>query len=53
MNWVTIGPGNGLAPIRRQTITRTNNDVLLMTPLGTNANEILIKINLFLLVKSI
>ena len=28
MMWVTIGAGNGLAPVRRQAITPTNADLL-------------------------
>ena len=36
--------GNGLAPVWRQAITRTNADILSIRPLGTNFSEILLKI---------
>ena len=42
MNWVIIGPGNGLSPVRRQAITLTNADVLSMTAIATNFSEIFI-----------
>ena len=38
----TIGPENGLPPGRRQAIICTNAGILLIGPLGTNFNEILI-----------
>ena len=38
-----IGSGNGLSPDRRQAIIWTNAGLLLIGPLGTNFNEILIK----------
>ena len=47
LNGVIIGSGNGLSPIRRQTITWTNADSLSIEPLGTNFSEILIKIQTF------
>ena len=36
---------NGLAPDRRQAITRTNVVMLLIGPLGTNLNKIVIEIH--------
>ena len=39
-----IGSDNGLSPGRRQGIIWTNAGILLIGPLGTNFNEILIKI---------
>ena len=39
-----IGPDNGLSPGRRQAIIWTNAGILLIRPLGTNSNEILIEI---------
>ena len=49
MNWVSIGSCNGLSPVRRQTITWTNADVLSSVPwpFGTNLSEIRIKIHNF------
>ena len=44
MNWVSIGPGNGLSPVRRQAITLTNAAVLSIEPSGTNFSEIRIAI---------
>ena len=43
MAFVNIGLGNGLAPVRRQSITRINVDLLTSVPL-VNFNEICIKI---------
>ena len=42
-----IGSDNGLSPGRRQAIIRTNAGILLIGPLGTNFNEILIGIQTF------
>ena len=42
MSWVSIGSGNGLAPVGRQAITWNNAALLLIGPLGTNFSEILI-----------
>ena len=42
-----IGPDNGLSPGRRQAIIWTNAGILLIGPLGTNFNEILIEIHTF------
>ena len=42
-----IGPDNGLSPDRRQAIVWTNAGLLLIGPLGTNFNEILIEILTF------
>ena len=39
-----IGSDNGLSPSRRQAIIWTNAGILLIRPLGTNFNEILIDI---------
>ena len=41
------GPDNGLSPTRRQAIIWTNAGLLLIWPLGTNFNEIVIKILTF------
>ena len=46
-----IGSNNGLSPGRRQAIIWTNAGILLIWPLGTNVNEILIEINTFSLKK--
>ena len=46
-NWVSIGSGNGLSPVRRQAITQTNADLLSTRPFGTNFSEIQIKIQNF------
>ena len=51
MNWVSIGSCNGLSPVRRQTITWTNTDLLSIRPLGTNISEIGIKIPNFSFMK--
>ena len=42
-----IGSDNGLSPARRQAIIWTNAGILLIGPLGTNFNEILIEIHIF------
>ena len=42
-----IGSDNGLSPNRRQAIIWTNGGILLIEPLGTNFNEILIEIHTF------
>ena len=47
----TIGSDNGLSPGRRQAIIWTNDGILLIEPLGTNFNEILIGIQTFSLKK--
>ena len=39
-----IGSDNGLSPGRRQAIIWTNAGILLIGPLATNFNEILIEI---------
>ena len=44
----SIGSDNGPSPGRRQAIFWTNGGILLIGPLGTNFNEILIKIQTFL-----
>ena len=51
VNWVSIGSGNGLSPVRCQAITWTNAYLLSSGPLGTNFNEILITILTFSLKK--
>ena len=43
----TIGSDNGLSPGRRQAIIWTYAGILLIGPLGTNFNEILIEIHTF------
>ena len=42
-----IGSDNGLPPGRRQAIIWTNAGILLIEPLGTNFNEILIEFHTF------
>ena len=42
-----IGSDNGLSPGRRQAIIWTNAGILLIGPLGTNFNEIVIEIHTF------
>ena len=44
---IIIGSDNGLSPGRRQAIIWTNAGILLIRPLGTNFNEILIEIHTF------
>ena len=44
---IIIGSDNGLSPGRRQAIIWTNAGILLIGPLGTNFNEILIEIHIF------
>ena len=44
---IIIGSDNGLSPGRRQAIIWTNAGILLIWPLGTNFNEILIEIHTF------
>ena len=46
-----IGSDNGLSPERRQAIIWTSAGILLIGPLGTNFNEILIEIQTFSLKK--
>ena len=46
-----IGSDNGLSPGRRQAIIWTNAGILLIGPLGTNFNVILIEIQTFLFMK--
>ena len=47
----TIGSDNSLSPGRRQAIIWTNAGILLMRPLGTNFNEMLIEILTFSFMK--
>ena len=49
MNWVITGPGNGLSPVRRQTLT--NSGLLWIGLLGTYFSEIWIGILSFALKK--
>ena len=44
VNWVSIGSGNDLLPVRRQVITWTNADLLLIGLMRTNFGEIRIGI---------
>ena len=46
-NLTTIGSDNALSPSRRQAIIWTSAGILLIGPLGTNFNEILIGIQTF------
>ena len=50
-NLTIIGSDNGLSPVRRQAITWTNVEILLIGPLGTNFSEMLIEIHTFSLKK--
>ena len=45
--WIIIGSDNGLSPIQHQAITWTNAGILLIGPIGTIFNEILIQIHTF------
>ena len=47
VNWISIGSGNGLSPIRHQAITWTNAHLLSIGSFGTNFSEIRIKIQTF------
>ena len=51
-NLTIIGSGNGLLPGRRQAIIGTNAGILLIRPLGTNFNEMLIEILTFSFMKN-
>ena len=42
---INIASADGLAPVRRQAITWTNDAYLLIPPLGNNFSEIWIKIS--------
>ena len=46
-NLTIVGSDNGLSPGRRQAITWTNVEILLIGPLGTNFSEMLIEIHTF------
>ena len=46
-----IGSNNGLSPGRRQAIIWTNAGILLIRPLGTNFNEMLVEIRTFSFMK--
>ena len=50
-NWLNIGSGNCLSPVRLQAITLTYAASLLIGPLQTNFNEIQIKLQNFLFMK--
>ena len=43
----SIGSDNGLSPVRRQAIIRTNAGILLIRPLGTNFSEFLVEFLIF------
>ena len=47
VNWIDIGSGNGLSPVRRQAITWANALLLSIRPMGTIFCEIWIKIQNF------
>ena len=51
-NLTIIGSDNGLSPARRQAITWTNVEILLIGSLGTNFSEMLIEIHAFSFRKS-
>ena len=40
VNWITIGSGNGLAPVVHQAITRTSTDLLWIVLHGINLSAI-------------
>ena len=42
VNLISMASSNGLSPVRRQAITRSNADLLSIGPLGTNFREILL-----------
>ena len=46
-NLTNIGSDNGFSPDRRQAIIWTNDGIMLIRPLGTNLNDILIKVHTF------
>ena len=46
-----VGSDNGLSPGRRQAIIWPNAGILLIRPLGTNFNEMLIEILIFQFMK--
>ena len=50
-NLTIIDSDNGLSPGRRQAIIWTNAGILFISPLGTNFNEMLIKIITFSFMK--
>ena len=50
-NLTIIDSDNGLSPGRRQAIIYTNAGILLIRPLGTNFNEMLIEILTFSFMK--
>ena len=47
VNYTIMGSDNGLSPGRRLAIIWTNAGILLIAPLGTNFNEIIIEIKIF------
>ena len=47
VNWLSLGSGNGLSPVRRQAITWTNADLLSIRPLERNLSEIRTNIKIF------
>ena len=51
VNWVIIGWGKDMSPVQYQAITRTNADLLLITPLGVPLSEIHIKTQEFSFMK--
>ena len=48
MDWVSIGSGNGLSTVRRQTTILTKVEFLSTEPLGANFGEIRIKIRKYI-----
>ena len=51
VNRISIGSGNGLPPVWRQTITWINTDLVSILPLRKNHSEILMKIQNFSFMK--
>ena len=53
MNRIIIGWDNDLSPVQHQAIICISDDISSNTPLGTDFNEMIIKINHFSLTKSL
>ena len=52
LNWIIIGSDNGLSPVRRQAIIYTKDDIVPISPQGTDLNEIFVENNQISLMKS-
>ena len=53
MKWIIIGWDNGLSPVQHQAIICISDAISSNTPLGTDFNEMIMKINQFSLTKSL